>query len=446
MNKGDVLVVDDDREMRVSLSHLLGKAGYGVTCAGEGNEALKLLREGTVDVVLSDVQMPGMDGLEFQRKAAELSSVPIVLFSAHGDIPMAVEAIQNGAYNFLEKPFDPRRLLTLVGNATRLKRLMDSTSRLEKRLSSLTDLEQILIGDSPGIVAIRQKIHDFAESPANVLVTGGTGTGKELVARALHDLGKGPGAPFVAVNCAVIPPDRFEETVFGSTDRPSGFMQRANGGTLFLDELTSMPVETQSKFLRVIETKLCEPLGADTPVEVDVRIISAASEDPQAAVAEGRMRQDLVFRLNTLVIDLPSLVDRGEDTLLVFRHYLQRLSSVYDVPVPELSNSDYKALLSHDWPGNVRELQSVAERFVLASKRGGSSVQRAIQGEDDGPSVPQTLREAVAAFERQIISQAIMAQEGRMDDAAAQLGIGRRTLNEKIVKLGIDKSGLLAAE
>lgn len=442
MTNGEVLVVDDDREMRVSLTHLLEKAGYTTKTARDGNEALHALRSNEPDAVLSDVRMPGMDGLDFQRQASEFSAVPIVLFSAHGDIPMAVEAIQNGAYNFLEKPFDPRRLLTLLGNAVRLKRLLDSTSRLEKRLSSLTDLEQILVGDSPGVVAIRQKIHDFAESSANVMVTGATGTGKELVARALHDLSKGPGAPFVAVNCAVIPPDRFEETVLGSADHPGGLMQRANGGTLFLDELTSMPVDTQSKFLRVIETKLCEPIGVDTPVKVDLRLISAVSENPQDAVADGTLRQDLMFRLNTLMINLPSLADRGEDILLVFRHYLRRLSSVYDIPEPELANSDYTALLAHDWPGNVRELQSVTERFVLASKRGVGSIYTAIQGDGDIPNVPPTLREAVAAFERQVICQAILEHQGRMDAAAEHLGIGRRTLNEKIVKLGIDKSSL----
>ncbi|MEO1494476.1 MAG: sigma-54 dependent transcriptional regulator [Pseudomonadota bacterium] len=445
MIKGNILVVDDDREMRISLSHLLDKAGYAVSTACDGQEALKALDQTVIDVVLSDVRMPNMDGIEFQRRAVELTSIPIVLFSAHGDIPLAVEAIQNGAYNFLEKPFDPRRLVTLVGNAVRFKRLQDRSARLEQRLSSLTDLEEILIGDSPAVAAVRQDILTFAGTPANVLITGETGTGKELVARALHDLGKGPGLPFVAVNCAVIPPDRFEEAVFGSVDHPGGLMQRADGGTLFLDELTSMPIETQSKFLRVIETRTYEPLGGAAPVEVDLRLVSAMSQDPQRAVAEGNLRQDLLFRLNTLMIELPNLADRGEDILLIFRHYLQRLAAVYQMPVPEVSTRDYSDLLAHAWPGNVRELQNVAERFVLASRRGDGSVHAAIQGGGDATPMPPTLREAVAAFERQIIGQAIAAHEGRMDNAAAQLGIGRRTLNEKIVKLGIDKAGLLTS-
>jgi len=446
MSNGDILVVDDDREMRVSLSHLLKSAGYGVQAVSEGREALAALGRMTPDVVLCDVRMPGMDGLEFQREAAKVTKVPIVLFSAHGDIPTAVQAIQNGAYSFLEKPFDPRRLLTLLGNAVRMKRLQDNTERLEERLTSLTDLAQILIGDSDGIRDIRQSIFDYAATSANVLISGKTGTGKEIVARALHDLGRGPAHPFIAINCAAIPPDRFEETVFGSADTPTGLMQRANGGTLFLDELTSMPAETQSKFLRAVETKMCEPIGSDNPVAVDIRIVSAASQDLRTAVKKHGLREDLLFRLNTLVIDLPDLADRGEDILLLFRHYLRRFSALYDVAEPDLSNSDYAVLLAHDWPGNVRELQSVAERHVLASKRGSTSVQQAFQGESSATVVPTTLRAAVAVFESEIISQAIVANAGRMDDAAAQLGIGRRTLNEKIVKLGIHKDQILRSD
>ncbi|MCH2077761.1 MAG: sigma-54 dependent transcriptional regulator [Rhodobacteraceae bacterium] len=430
MKQGTILVIDDDREMRVSLSHLLEKGGFEVVTARDGEEGLKLL--GGVDAALSDVRMPRMDGLTFQRQAADISRVPVVLFSAHGDIPLAVEAIQNGAYNFIEKPFDPRRLLTLLGNAVRLKRLTESAARLERRLAALTDLEQILIGDA--LSAVRRDIHDYAGSPANVLITGETGTGKELVARALHDLGRGPSAPFVAVNCAIIPPESFEEKVFAR----DGLLHRADGGTLFLDELTSMPAESQSKILRVIETRTVGEMP------VDVRLISASSQPGEAAVAEGLLRQDLYFRLNTLVIDLPPLAARGDDVILIFRHYLQRLSALYECRVPELAPSDVSALLTHGWPGNVRELQSVAERFVLASRRGSASIASSISSVSDGGDMPTTLREAVAAFERQLIAQAISDEAGRMDDVAHRLGIGRRTLNEKIVKLGIDKGEVLA--
>lgn len=444
MNTGTVLIIDDDREMRISLDHLLRSAGYDTVVATNGHEGVEVLQRNAPDVILSDVRMPKMDGLEFQLKAREISHVPVVLISAHGDIPMAVDALQNGAYSFVEKPFAPRRLLGILKNAIRMKRLEDSTKLLQSRLVELTDLERILIGNSPQINAVRDLIFDFALSYANVLILGETGTGKELVARALHDLGNSPAAPFVPINCAAIPPERFEETVFGTTDNPRGLMSQADGGTLFLDELSSMPYQTQAKFLRAIETKQYQRVGETQIQTVELRVISAASDKITQLVADKNFREDLLFRLNTLDIVLPCLADRGEDVLLLFRHYMLRLSQLYELPIPKLTNDDISALMSYDWPGNVRELQNVAERRVLAERRGGGSVRHAIARQAALQPFPETLREAVAAFERELISRAIQDKDGRMDDAAAALGIGRRTLNEKIVKLGLDKEALLS--
>ena len=444
MNQGKILVVDDDSEMRASLTHLLESAGYRVAVASEGDEGLLALHAHQPDAILSDVRMPGMDGLEFQIKVRDISIVPVVLISAHGDIPMAVAALQDGAYSFVEKPFEPRRLLGVLKNAVRMKRLLDNTALLQDRLVELANLEQILIGNSPQIIAARNQIFDFAASPANVLILGDTGTGKELVARALHDLGREPTAPFVAVNCATIPPGRFEETVFGSVTGGNGLLSDADGGTLFLDELGSMPFETQSKLLRAIETKKYQRVGDAAMRQVELRVVSASSGDILQAVADKTFREDLLFRLNTLVISLPNLADRGEDVLLLFRHYVDRLSTIYAVTVPDLTPDDIATLLSYHWPGNVREVQNVAERRVLAQKRGGGSVRRAIALQSTTQTVPETLREAVAAFEREVISRALRNEGGRMDEVAAVLGIGRRTLNEKIVKLGLDKDALLS--
>lgn len=443
MNTGTVLVIDDDRDMRVSLAHLLQSAGYETIIATNGHEGLEALVKDAPDVILSDVRMPEMDGLEFQLKAREISNVPVVLISAHGDIPMAVGALQNGAYSFVEKPFEPRRLLSILKNAIRMKRLEDSTKLLQSRLAELTDLERIMIGNSVQISAVRGLIFDFAVSRANVLIFGETGTGKELVARALHDLGSSTSAPFVPINCAAIPPERFEETVFGTTQNPLGLMSQADGGTLFLDELGSMPYETQAKFLRVIETKQYQRIGETQIQTVEMRIISAASDKITQMVVDDTFREDLLFRLNTLDIALPCLADRGDDVLLLFRHYMQRLSQLYELPIPKLTNDDISALMSYDWPGNVRELQNVAERRVLAQRRGGGSVRNAIARQASLHPFPETLREAVATFERELISRAIQDENGRMDDVAAVLGIGRRTLNEKIVKLDLDKDALL---
>jgi len=444
MNQGKILVVDDDSEMRASLTHLLESVGYRVAVASDGGEGLLALHAHQPDAILSDVRMPGMDGLEFQTKVRDISNVPVVLISAHGDIPMAVGALQDGAYSFVEKPFEPRRLLGILKNAVRMKRLLDNTALLQNRLVELANLERVLIGNSPHIIAARDQIFDFAASPANVLILGDTGTGKELVARALHDLGHAPTAPFVAVNCATIPPDRFEETVFGSVTGGNGLLGDADGGTLFLDELGSMPFETQSKLLRAIETKKYQRVGDAAMRQVELRAVSAGSGDILQAVADKTFRKDLLFRLNTLVISLPNLADRGEDVLLLFRHYVDRLSTIYAVTVPDLTPDDIATLLSYHWPGNVREVQNVAERRVLAQKRGGGSVRRAITLQSTVQTVPETLREAVAAFEREVISRALRNEDGRMDDVAAVLGIGRRTLNEKIVKLGLDKDALLS--
>ena len=441
-----VLVVDDDREMRVSLSHLLESAGYEVHVVNGGQEGLNALQSHPPDAIISDVRMPEMDGLTFQRKAREISRVPVILISAHGDIPMAVTALQDGAYSFVEKPFNPRRLLGILKNAIRMKKLEDNTIVLQDRLAELTDLERILIGNSDRIALVREQVFDFAASKANVLILGETGTGKELVARALHDLGSSVTAPFIPVNCAAIPPERFEETVFGTASNPDGLMRQADGGTLFLDELGSMPQETQAKILRAIESKQFRRVGETEIQSVQLRVISATSGQINQLVVEKTFREDLLFRLNTLVIELPSLSARGEDVLLLTRHYMQRLSQLYDLPKPTLSNDDVAALMSHDWPGNVRELQSVAERYVLAQKRGGGSIRRSITKQHTQQPFPTTLREAVAVFEREVIGRALQDGEGRMDDVAATLGIGRRTLNEKIVKLGLDKDAILSSD
>ncbi len=443
MKAARVLVVDDDHEMRVSLGHLLQSAGYETQLANSAPDGLAALQASAPDVILSDVRMPDMDGLEFQKRVRELSHVPVVLISAHGDIPMAVKALQDGAYSFVEKPFEPRRLLGILKNAIRMKRLIDNTNLLQDRLAELTDLERILIGKSDQITAVRDLIFDFAVSRANVLILGETGTGKDLVARALHDLGGKSVAPFVAVNCAAIPPERFEETVFGTRDHPNGLLSTADGGTLFLDELASMPAETQAKFLRAIETKTYQCVGDTQLKSVELRIISAASPHIEQQIADGTFREDLMFRLNTLVIELPNLASRGDDVLLLFRHYINHFAKLYDQSEPHLTNDDISALMSHEWPGNVRELQSVAERRVLAERRGGGSVRQAIARQTTTLAFPGTLREAVASFEREVIGRAIQKENGRMDDVAAALGIGRRTLNEKIVKLALDKDALL---
>lgn len=438
-----VLIVDDDRSMRASLVDLLEAAGWRVEALARATHVLDRLPGLQPDVILSDVRMPGMSGLDLLAALDRATAPPLVLISAHGDIPMAVQAIQEGAYSFVEKPYDPRRLLRILQNAARQHRMARGAERLKARLSRLSGLDRVLLGTTEEIARLRADVLDLADTPAPVLLQGETGTGKEVVARALHDLGPRADAPFLALNCAAIAEASFETEMFGVKGAATGRLVEARGGTLFLDEVAACPLPVQAKLLRVIEEQQVTPVGASTPVALDVRVVSATNEAAEVAVSGGRLRQDLLYRLNTVVLTLPPLRARRVDIGLLFTHFLAQYARIYEVTAPDLTHDDMAALLAHDWPGNVRELRNAAERRVLAARRGRGSVAEAIRADQGPEDVPDTLREAVAVFERELIGKAIRAHQGRMDAVAEALGIGRRTLNEKIVKLGLDKEALL---
>lgn len=438
-----VLIVDDDKSMRQSLEELLEAAGWMASAVPRATKVAEHLASATPDVILSDVRMPGMSGLELLASLDEHVAPPIVLISAHGDIPMAVQAIQDGAYGFIEKPYEPRRLLTVLQHAAEQNRMRKSNARLRDRLFKLSGLDRVLLGQTDAIAALRQEVLDLADTSVPILLQGDTGTGKELVAHALHDLGGSPDAPFLALNCAALSAETFEAEMFGVTGTSDGRLVAASGGTLFLDEICSCPPAVQAKLLRVIEEQQVLPVGAVSPVPVRFRVLSATNEDVVQAAEDGRLRQDLLFRLNTVVLTLPPLRQRRDDLVLLATHFLNEYAQVYEVDAPGLSQDDLAALLAHDWPGNVRELRHVCERRILAARRGGGTLTQAIQSDQHFDDVPDTLREAVAAFERELIGKAIKAHKGRMDAAAEALGIGRRTLNEKIVKLGLDKEAFL---
>lgn len=438
-----VIVIDDDKEMRQSLAFLLERASWSVYPFSNAKVALERLDAIEPDVILSDVRMPGMSGLDVLDALSEREAPPLVLISAHGDIPMAVDAIQNGAYSFLEKPFEPRRLLRVLRHAAEQHRLIDTAKRLREQLITLSGLDRVLLGNDPRITGLKSEALDLAMTKAPVLITGETGTGKELLARALHRLGPRQDAKFVALNCATLTPERVEEQIFGSAEALRGSFRNADGGTLFLDEVGACPLEVQVKLLRAIETGEILPAGSDQEIQTDVRIIAATNEDLETLISDGKFRSDFLYRLNTFELKLPKLADRGDDIVMLFEHFVDLLSETYEIaPIP-LTAEDAAALLAHPWHGNVRELRHVAERRVLAARRGGGSVSEALRMDELSDDVPATLREAVARFEKTLISQAITAHSGRMDAVAEALGIGRRTLNEKIVKLGLEKAKLL---
>ena len=437
------LVIDDDKEMRQSLIHLIETAGWEVEAHSEATDIENKVAAFLPDVILSDVRMPKSSGLDLLKDRTTTANIPIVLISAHGDIPTAVQAMRDGAYSFLEKPFEPPRLLTILRNAAEKFQLSKDAERLRRQLATLSGLDRVLLGKSDALKNVRESVLDFSSANAAALILGETGTGKELVARALHNLSDRANGAFIAVNCATIEAEGFEKRIFGEAGVSQGLFREAEGGTLFLDEIGTCALDVQAKLLRAIELHEILPVGADRPVTVDVRIVSASNEPLDQAVDTGTFRRDLFFRLSNVVIDLPNLRSRPDDVPLLFEHFVQNFAELYETDVPDISAEDMATLFAYDWPGNVRELRNVAERYILASRRGTASVQDVLRVPAEMNDVPTTLREAVAAFERTMIAKAIRNHKGKMDDVAETLGIGRRTLNEKIVKLNLNKSDLV---
>ena len=439
MTNFKAFIIDDDKEMRISLVHLLTNANWTVEESATALDVEAKIENFRADVVLSDVRMPGRTGTDFLKSFATPDRPPVILMSAHGDIPMAVNAIQTGAYGFLEKPFDPIRLLQIMRHAAQQYNLVKGSERLKARLSDLSGLDRILLGNSDLIKNVKETILDLSEIDSTVLIHGATGTGKELVAKAIHDLSSASAAPFIAMNCATISTQDFEAVTFGQ----DGIISKAKSGTLFLDEITSAPLDIQAKLSRFLETKEYNPPGSTQTVIGNIRIIAATNDDPENALKSGKLREDFYFRISGLTVKLPNLQQQKDDIPLLFQHFLKEFGRLYEITPAAQSTGDISALISHGWPGNVRELRSIAERCVLAARRGSGGAAAALGINGDVEDTPENLRGAVATFERTLITRAVQAHSGRMEDVAEALGIGRRTLNEKIVKLNINKTDIL---
>lgn len=425
-----VLIIDDDRLMRNSLVDLMEAAGWTAKPLARATDAARWIAQFQPDVILSDVRMPEMSGLELLESLQ--NAPPMVLISAHGDIPTAVQAMSLGAYSFIEKPYDPKRLLLALSHAADQHQMRKSNDRLKQRLQELTGLDRVLLGQTQDITKLRDTIAMVAGSDVSTLLDGETGTGKDLVARAIHDISSRCDGPFIAVHAAQI-----------TAEYLPSLARNASGGTLYLDGICACPLEIQPLLLRLIETKEVLDPGQGSPEKIDLRIISGSADDTEIATSESRLRRDLLYRLEGFRIKLPSLRARIDDIAMLSMHFLQDCAALYNIPTPELTEADLATLIAHDWPGNVRELRNVAERRVMYARQGFGTMQDAISGAEIDTRTGPGLREAVAAFERQMIGKAIQTHSGRMDDAAHALGIGRRTLNEKVVKLGLDKEALL---
>jgi two-component system C4-dicarboxylate transport response regulator DctD len=441
---GQVIVVDDEAAIREAVQQWLELSGFSVQSCATAQAALALVDRDYPGILISDVRMPGTDGLQLLDSVLERDrDLPVILVTGHGDVPMAVQALRQGAYDFIEKPFTPERLLDSVRRALDKRRLVCENRQLRQQFARKDHIEAQLLGVSKPMEALRRQILELAGTSVNILLRGDTGSGKERVARCLHDFSNRAGKPFVALNCAAIPEHLFESELFGhesgaftgAQGKRIGRIEHADGGTLFLDEVESLPLAQQVKLLRVLQEKTLERLGSNRSIQVDLRVISAVKPDLLDEVKAGRFREDLYYRLNVASLRIPPLRERREDIPLLFEHFASQAAQRHGREVPSLPPSELTRLLAHDWPGNVRELINAAERHALGLSGGVES----------GDGLPQqSLAEQMEAFEAQCLHRALQHCQGNITEVMALLQLPRRTLNEKMQRHGLQRSDYLA--
>src|SRR5574338_566671 len=366
----DILIIDDEKAIRKTLTEILSFEGYKIDEAPDGEDGLKKFKDKTYDVVLCDIKMPKIDGIEFLQKAGEFNpDVPIIMISGHGNIETAVEAVKKGAYDYISKPPDLNRLLITIRNAMDRSSLVTETKVLKRRVSKV----QEMIGDSSPMKKIRDTIEKVAPTDARILITGENGVGKELVARWIHEKSNRATGPMVEVNCAAIPSELIESELFGhekgsftsAIKQRIGKFEQANGGTLFLDEIGDMSLSAQAKVLRALQEGKITRVGGDKEISVDVRVVAATNKDLLKEVEEKNFRLDLYHRLSVILIHVPSLNERKDDIPLLVDQFLDDICTDYNVPKKELEPEAMELLKEYDWTGNIRELRNVVERLVI---------------------------------------------------------------------------------
>ncbi len=438
MSEARILLVDDDEDLRPALVQGLEIEGFAVDAFSRAEDALSRITRDFYGVVVSDIRMPGIDGMQFLRKLLEIDpALPVVLITGHGEVALAVEAMRDGAYDFIEKPFPVHRLTTVVERAVEKRRLVLENRVLRERLDMSGDIGSRLVGRNPAIGRLREEILALAGTDADVLVLGETGSGKEVVARALHDFGSRSKGNFVAINCGALPRDIFESELFGheagaftgAQKQRIGKLEHANEGTVFLDEIESMPLDLQVKLLRTIEHRTVERLGSNKSIPLDVRFIAATKADLREESDAKRFRADLFYRLNVARLRIPPLRERKDDIPLLFAHLAREARARYRRDMPQMTPALEAELTGQDWPGNVRELRNAADRWVLGLWRGASTAPDATED--------SSLAERVAAFERAAIEAELGRHGGRMKDTYEALGISRKGLYDKMRKLGV---------
>jgi len=433
-----VLFIDDERAMRESVAQWLSLADCSVECFARGTDALELITHELDGIVISDLRMPELDGMGLLDAILNIDpDIPVVIITGHGDINSAVEAMQNGAYDFIEKPFQPERLLSTIRRAAEKRELILQNRQLRKRAESGRSIEERLLGNCARMRKVRTDIAQFSDVDVDVLLIGETGTGKEVVARALHDFSARKSQPFKALDCGSIPDDQVEHSLFGQSDKAlhTGPFEQANGGTVFLDELSNMPVSQQVKLLRVLEQREVQRIGENSVRPLDIRVLSAVNASLDESLSSGDFRRDLLFRLNTLEMRLPPLRERDDDCVLLFEHFVGTASATYQRESPSITSQDITALRTHRWPGNVRELKTVAERFVLYQKERVTDL--IMPG--DATSRPANFAQQMQAFEKSVIEYAMKECNGKLTEVSEYLGLPRRTLSDKLQKHGITR-------
>ncbi|MBV0911752.1 sigma-54-dependent transcriptional regulator [Anianabacter salinae] len=435
-----IAIVDDEKDMRQSIGQWLSLSGFETETFPGAEDALKAVGADYPGIVISDIKMPGMDGMAFLKKLmSQDSSLPVIMITGHGDVPMAVEAMRVGAFDFLEKPFNPAKMTEMVKTATQRRRIALDNRALRRELSDGSTLMKKLIGTSPVMDRLREDILDLGQSDAHVLIDGETGTGKTLVAHALHAVGAKAGRKFVLLSCAAHGEDELSRKLFGPLEDGLHALEDARGGTVVLEDIEALPEALQAKLLTWINDQ-------GTPPET--RIIAISNLQEQGKTCEDRLRPDLYYRLATMKITVPPLRSRGEDTLTLFTHFGDIFADEYGCDAPKVAAQEAAQLLQAPWPGNIRQLINVAERAVLQSRRGSGTIASLLmEGGDDVQPVMTTegkpLKEYVEAFERMLIDNTMRRHKGSIVAVMDELCLPRRTLNEKMAKYNLQRSDYL---
>lgn len=437
-----VHLVDDDADLRHALTQSLEIEGLRVVAHADASVIGDLALRDLYGVIVTDIRMPGIDGREVLKNVLAVDpTMPVILITGHGDVQMAVEAMRAGAYDFIEKPFPTNRLFSVVERAIEKRRLVLENRVLRNALEGADGLSSRLVGRNPAIEYLRAQISSLSDTVADVLITGETGTGKEVVARALHDFSNRAKGNFVAINCAAVPAEIFESELFGheagaftgAQKLRIGKLEHANGGTVFLDEIESMPIDLQAKLLRTIEDRSIERLGSNRLVKLDVRFVAATKTD--LAADPKLFRSDLYYRLNVITLSVPALRDRKDDISLLFFQMAREARARYRREIPEVTPSLEAGLMAHDWPGNVRELRNMADRFVLGMWTG-------FDNPSDEATNSGNLADRVDAFERSVIASELARNGGSMKLTYERLGISRKGLYDKMQRLELSAADL----